>query len=98
MAYRGGHGRTPNATDTRQGKARSETYRTQSAWGLLSALSALLIVAAVFFAGVLLFDPGLRPWGLTLVGVIVVVVAAWQWRRRATAQSIKDTLTDLGED
>lgn len=98
MPFRGGHGRTPNATDPRQGKARGETYRAQTKWGILSALIAVLIVVAVFMAGVLLFDPGLRPWGLTLVALAVVVTAAWRWRKRAAAVSIKDTLTDLTDD
>lgn len=35
MPFRGGHGRTPGATDPRQGKARGETYMKQRASGLI---------------------------------------------------------------
>lgn len=98
MPFRGGHGRTPGATDSRQGRARGETYLSQTKSGLLVVLLVVLLVPGVFVAGLLLFDPTLRPWGLGGLAIIVVVVTAWRRVRRARTTSLEGMFTDLGED
>ena len=98
MVFRGGHGRTPGATDSRQGTARADTYLKQTKAGVLVVIFTPVFMVAVYVAGVFLFDPDLRPWGLTGVAVIAVGIAAWQLRKRGTRTSIKDSLGNLGED
>lgn len=98
MPFRGGHGRTPGATDPRQGKARGETYMKQRASGLIVVPFILLFVVAVYVAGIFLFDPGLQHWGLGGLALMVIGAAAWRWQKRARATSIRDTLTNLRED
>ena len=62
MTLRGGHGRAPGATDSRQGKARGEAYRTQAVSGVKGVLLIGLFAIALFASVAFLADPNLRVW------------------------------------
>ncbi len=85
---RGGHGRTPGATDPRQGRARADGYFRQTASGIVAVIASVGVVAVVVAVSLLVLRPGGLPWAIGLSAAMILVFFVYRARRRSSATSI----------